>query len=451
VSTVKDLLARRSAHLSPALSVHYRRPVHVARGSGQYLYDTAGVRYLDCINNVPLVGHSHPAVTEAVCRQLSLVNTNTRFLYEVLAEYADRLAALFPAPLSVCFFVNSGSEANELALRLGRAHTGRRGVVVLDHAYHGNTTSLVDISPYKFAGRGGSGRPAHVQVAAAPDVYRGRYRGPDAAERYAGEVAAALDRARGESQAGQSQAGQSQAGQSQAGQRAAGLFFAEAILGCAGQVDPPSGFLPAAYRLARDAGAVVVADEVQIGFGRVGSHWWGFAAHGAQPDIVSLGKPIGNGFPLGAVVTTPEIAASFANGMEYFSTFGGNPLACAAGLAVLDVLEAEGLRAHAAAVGAHLAAGFTALAARHEAIGDVRGRGLFLGVDLVTDRASRAPATQLARDLVETLREQDAILLSTEGPGDNVLKIKPPLPFGVADADLLLDAVDRYLTRHGRI
>jgi 4-aminobutyrate aminotransferase-like enzyme len=224
------------------------------------------------------------------------------------------------------------------------------------------------------------------------------------------------------------------------------MFIAESMLGCAGQIDPPEGYLHMAYQHARDAGAVVVADEVQLGFGRVGSHYWAFEAHAAEPDIVTFGKPIGNGFPLGAVVTTPEIAASFSNGMEYFNTFGGSPAACAAGLAVLDVLEEEGLLEHTRNVGEHLVDGFRTLATRHEAIGDVRGRGLFLGVDLVKDRETRAPATTLANDLVETLRHE-AILLSTEGPGDNVLKIKPPLPFATADVDRLLDAIDRYLSK----
>lgn len=430
-STAVELLARRSACLSSAMSVHYRRPLQVVRGEGQYLYDADGARYLDCINNVPIVGHSHPDVAEAISARLRTVNTNTRFLYEELVEYAERLTALLPAPLDTCFLVNSGSEANELALRLARAHTGRRGVVVLDHAYHGNTTSLIDLSPYKFNGPGGEGKPPHVQVAAAPDVYRGPHDSSGAeregAAAYAADVARALNLAE------------------QQGARA-GLFLAESLLSCAGQIDPPAGYLRLAYRAAREAGAVVAADEVQVGFGRVGPDMWGFAAHGAVPDIVTLGKPIGNGFPLGAVVTTREIAASFANGMEYFNTFGGSPAACAAGLAVLDVLEARGLPEHSAEVGRHLLDGFRALAVRHDAIGDVRGRGLFAGVDLVTDRITRQPATALAADLVEALREE-AILVSTEGPGGNVLKIKPPLPFTTADADLLTDAVGRFLDR----
>lgn len=430
MTDLPEMLARRSAHISAALSVHYRHPLHVVRGSGQYLYDDAGTRYLDCINNVPLVGHSNPLVAEAVFRQLRTLNTNTRFLYDQLAEYAERLTALFPAPLDICFLVNSGSEANELALRLARSFTGRRGVVVLDHAYHGNTTSLIDISPYKFNGPGGSGRPEHVQVAAMPDSYRGAFAGSSGgffagsfAGFFAGDVTRALT-----------------SGDSP------GLFIAESLLGCAGQIDPPLGYLPLAYAAARSAGAVVAADEVQIGFGRIGPEMWGFAAHGALPDIVTLGKPMGNGFPLGAVVTTAPVAACFEGGMEYFNTFGGSPAACAAGLAVLDVLAAEGLPAHALAVGSYLADGFRSLAARHEAIGDVRGRGLFLGVDLVTSRETRQPAGALARSLVETLRDE-GILLATEGPGGNVLKIKPPLPFSVSDADQLIDTVDRFLGR----
>lgn len=424
MTDLPEMLARRAAHISAALSVHYRRPLHVVRGSGQYLYDDAGTRYLDCINNVPLVGHSHPLVAEAVFRQLRTLNTNTRFLYDQLAEYAERLTALFPAPLDICFLVNSGSEANELALRLARSCTGRRGVVVLDHAYHGNTTSLIDISPYKFNGPGGSGRPEHVQVAAMPDSYRGSFAGGgSSAAGFAADVARAI-----------------------ASGAPPGLFIAESLLGCAGQIDPPAGYLPRAYAAARSAGAVVAADEVQIGFGRIGPEMWGFAAQGALPDIVTLGKPMGNGFPLGAVVTTAAIAASFEGGMEYFNTFGGSPAACAAGMAVLDVLAAEGLPDHALAVGSYLAGGLRALAARHEAIGDVRGRGLFLGVDLVTSRETRQPAGALAGSLVEALRDE-GILLATEGPGGNVLKIKPPLPFSVSDADLLIDAVDRFLGR----
>lgn len=424
-STTEAMLARRATHLSPSQSLLYSEPLHIVRGDGAYLYDADGLAYLDCMNNVPHVGHSHPRVTEAVTHQMAQVNINTRFLYEPLLAYAERLTGLFSDALSVCFFVNSGSEANELALRLARTHAGRHGAVVLDGAYHGHTSSLIDLSPYKFDGPGGTGRPPHVQVAPTPDPYRGRFVDTDAAGMYADEVGAALRRG------------------ATSGNPTA-LFIAEPLMGCAGQIEPPEGFLPTAYERAREAGAVAVADEVQIGFGRVGTHMWAVDALGARPDIVTLGKPIGNSYPLGAVITTPEIAGSFHNGMEYFNTFGGSPVACAAGLAVLDVIEDEGLQQNALMVGGRLTAGFARLATRHSCIGNIRGRGLFLGVELVEDPVTRTPATALASDLVATLRREQ-ILLTTEGTDDNVLKIKPPLCFSHADADRLLETVDNIL------
>lgn len=426
-SDAERLMQRRAAHLPSNLSVLYPHdPIHVARGRGQYLYDVDGHEYLDCMNNVPLVGHSHPKVTEAITTQLRLVNTNTRFLYDPLVDYAERLADLLPDPLTVCFFVNSGSEANELALRLARTHTGRDGVIVLAGAYHGNTSALVDVSPYKFDGRGGRGRPAHVQVAPTPDAYRGRHRGPGSGPAYAGEVASALQR-----------------GQDAGHPPAA--YLAEPIMGTAGQIIPPAGFVPDVYEHARVAGALVIADEVQIGFGRVGTDLWSFSAAGGVPDVVSLGKPIGNGFPLGAVVTTREIADSFANGMEYFNTFGGSPVSCAAGLAVLDVLEQEQLQEHARTVGERLLANFRELAASYDSIGDVRGAGLFAGVEFVADPDTRQPDADTARKVVRRLRGR-RILISTDGPDDNVLKIKPPLPFTAADADRLSEAIDEALS-----
>ncbi|UPK76323.1 aminotransferase class III-fold pyridoxal phosphate-dependent enzyme [Nocardioidaceae bacterium SCSIO 66511] len=423
---VNDILRRRREHIAPGLSVLYSDdPIHVVRAAGQYLYDDSGAAYLDCMNNVPHVGHCHPRVADAVARQFATLNTNSRLLYDQLAEYAERLCALVPDPLEVCYFVNSGSEANELALRLMRAATGRRGVVALSGAYHGNTTSLVDISPYKFDGRGGQGRPRHVQVAPAPDAYRGPHRDEGAVESYTQEVDDALRR----------------------GERdgfAAGAFISEALMGTAGQIHPPEGYLPGAYARARDHGALVIADEVQVGFGRVGQEFWAFRAMGATPDILTLGKPIGNSYPLGAVITTREIAAEFDNGMEYFNTFGGSPVACAAGLAVLDVLRDEELPEHAEKVGDHLLSRLRELGETHEAIGDVRGLGLFIGVEIVADRATRTPASDVARHIVTRLRAE-RILISTDGPDDNVLKIKPPLAFDADDADRLADAIHRAL------
>src|SRR6201998_679354 len=345
------------------------------RGWRQFLYDDTGRAYLDVYNNVPLVGHSHPRVVEAVQRQIALLNTNTRYLHDNVLRYAERLTQLLPAPLKVCYFLNAGSEANELALRLARTHTGREDVIVLEHAYHGHTSTLIDISPYKFNGAGGSGPKPWVHVAPIPDDYRGVYRRGDSklGSKYAAHVGEILDSLRREG-------------------RGIAAYIAETLPSVAGQVVFPEGYLAEVYKQIRAAGGVCIADEVQVGFGRLGTHFWGFATQGVVPDIVVLGKPIGNAFPLAAVVTTPEIAASFGNGMEFFSTFGGNPVACAAGLAVLDVLEEEKLQERALHVGAHLIKGLRALQTRHRVTGDVRGSGLFLGIDLVLDRETREPA-----------------------------------------------------------
>jgi 4-aminobutyrate aminotransferase-like enzyme len=379
------------------------------------------------VNNVAHVGHAHPRVVEAAARQKRVLETNTRYLHELLVGYAERLAATFPEPLAVCWLVNSGSEANELALRIARAATGREDVVVLEAAYHGNTTSLIDLSPYKHAQPGGRGRPSWVHVALLPDDYRGPYRrdDPQAGRRYAAHVRAAVERAR---------------------ERAGGpaAFLHESFLSCGGQIEPPPGYLAEAYRAVREAGGVVIADEVQVGLGRVGSHFWGFETQRVVPDIVTLGKPLGNGHPLGAVIATREVAAAFEGGMEYFSTFGGNPASCAVGLAVLDVLEEEGLQVHARRVGESLLAGLRELASRHPAVGDVRGRGLFLGVELIRDPDSREPDPEVADYLVQRARDR-GILLSTDGPAHDVLKIKPPLPFDEADAGRLLEVLDDLL------
>jgi 4-aminobutyrate aminotransferase-like enzyme/Ser/Thr protein kinase RdoA (MazF antagonist) len=419
--------ARREARIGPSLGLSYHRPLHIVRGWMQHLYDADGQAYLDCVNNVAHVGHCHPQVVEALARQSRVLNTNTRYLHEKLVRYAERLTATLPEPLGVCYFVCSGSEANELALRLARTHTGRRDVVVLDAAYHGNTSTLVELSPYKFDGPGGSGAPAGTHVVPLPDPYRGRHRGADTGAEYAEHVreAVAAADARG----------------------GVAAFFAESLPGCGGQIVPPDGFLAAAFRHVRDAGGVCVVDEVQTGFGRVGSHFWGFETHGVVPDIVTMGKPIGNGHPLGAVVTTPEIASSFANGMEYFNTFGGNPVSCAVGLAVLDVIADEGLQLRALRVGGQLLAGLRELAARHVLIGDVRGRGLFVGVELVHDRETREPAGRHASYVVERMRDH-RILLSTDGPDHNVIKIKPPLQFSAADADRLVATLDVVLAEN---
>ncbi|HEX9185519.1 MAG TPA: aminotransferase class III-fold pyridoxal phosphate-dependent enzyme [Vicinamibacteria bacterium] len=426
-----ETLAGRRRLLGRNLSVSYRRPLKIVRGFGAYLYDEAGRAYLDAYNNVPLVGHSHPRVVRAVQEQIGLLNTNTRYLHDTIVRYAERLTRLLPEPLRVCYFVTSGSEANELALRLARAHTRREDVIVLEHGYHGHTTTLVDVSPYKFDGPGGRGRKEWVHVAPLPDTYRGPYRRDDplAGLRYARHVGAIADRLAAEG-------------------RGLAAFLAETLPSVAGQVVLPAGYLAEAYRHVRAAGGVCIADEVQTGFGRLGMHLWGFEGQRVVPDVVVLGKPIGNGFPLGAVVTTPEIAASFDDGMEFFSTFGGNPVSCAAGLAVLDVLEEEGLQARALGTGRLLQDGLARLRGEHPVVGDVRGSGLFLGVELVRDRASLEPADEEAAYVVNRLRER-GVLTGTDGPHHNVLKLRPPLVLSEADALLFLETLGAVLGEDG--
>lgn len=422
-----DLAERREELFGSNLSLSYDRPLHIVRGIGSYLYDPLGRGYLDCVNNVAHVGHQRRDVVEAGRRQMRVLNTNTRYLHEAVLEYAERLGALLPDPLSVCFFVNSGSEANELALRLARAHTKGSGVVAIESGYHGHTQTLVDVSHYKHARAGGMGAPRWVRTVPLPDDYRGLYGRSESgrADRYAGHVRDAF------------------ASLGTDGHPPA-AFIAEAILSCAGQIEPPAGYLRAAYRNARAAGAVCIADEVQIGFGRVGSHMWGFQSADAVPDIVTLGKPMGNGHPIGAVVTTPEIADSFANGMEFFSTFGGNPVSAAIGLAVLDVVRKDQLKEHAAVVGGTLKANLASLSMHHECIGDVRGRGLFLGIELVSDRTAKTPSAEIAHYAVNRAKEL-GVLLSADGPDHNVLKIKPPMTFSQQDAERLAETLDRVL------
>ena len=423
----ESLRRRRRDRLSGSLSLSYEEPLHIARGYGAFLYDADGRPYLDMVNNVCHVGHSHPRVVGALSRQAAVLNTNTRYLHRNLVELAERLTSLFPPPLEVAFFVNSGSEANDLALRLARARTRRKDTLVLDAAYHGNLTSLIEVSPYKFDGPGGEGAPPHVHKLDMPDGYRGRYRRSDPAhgDHYladACEVIRSLA-ARG---------------------TPVGAVIAEAISSCGGQIVLPPGYLASLFRAVSDAGGVAIADEVQVGFGRVGSRFWGFDSEDAVPDIVTLGKPFGNGHPLGAVVTTGEVARAFQTGMEYFNTFGGNPVSCAAGLAVLEVLEDERLQENARAMGELLLEGLRSLQSRHPILGDVRGRGLFLGFEMVTDPETLVPAASEASALVNRMKEQGA-LLSTDGPLHNVIKIKPPLVFSAANADFFLTRLERVL------
>jgi len=396
-------MRRRQRFLGKNLSVAYQKPLHIVRGEMQYLFDEEGRRYLDAYNNVAHVGHCHPRVVAAGQRQMEVLNTNTRYLGDLILEYAEKLTATLPESLSVCFFVNSGSEANELAIRLARAHTHARDMIVLDHAYHGNTTTLIDLSPYKHDGRGGEGAPAWVHKAPLPKSADDAQQVIDVIQKLEVPLCA---------------------------------FIAETWPSVAGQIVLPDGYLNKVYDAVRDAGGLCIADEVQTGFGRIGTHFYAFEKYGVVPDIVVLGKPIGNGHPIGAVITTRAIADSFANGMEFFSTFGGNNVSCAIGLKVLEVVHQENLQAHALRVGNHLLQNLHALNPHHEVIREIRGSGLFLGVELAEE----------ATGVVNQMRER-GILMGTEGPLHTVLKIRPPMPFSIADADQLVETLDEVLTR----
>jgi 4-aminobutyrate aminotransferase-like enzyme len=390
-----------------------------------WLTDATGRSFLDAYNNVPQVGHCHPTVVGALARQAATLNTNTRYLYESAIEYAERLAATMPGDLSVCMFVCSGSEANDLAWRLAKAHTGNGGAIVIEDAYHGTTDAVYELSPAEQ----GEGKPlaGHVATVPAPDGYRGRFRRDD--PKYAEQYATCIDDA---------------IGSLDARGFAPAAFYIDPILSSSGIMVPPPGYLAVAFEKVRAAGGLCVADEVQTGFGRTGDHFWGFSAHEVVPDIVTLGKPIGNGFSMAAVVTTPAIVASLIEESGFFSTTGGNPVACMVGLAVLDVLEKERLQENAADVGTRLRSQIKKLAQQHPLIGDVRGAGLFIGVELVRNRSTLEPATEEAAAIVNRMRDL-GVLVGIDGPHANVLKIRPPLVFNENHALQLVDALDRAL------
>ena len=425
--TKAETLATRQKRLGGNLSIAYREPIKIVRGWKQYLFDEDGRRYIDAYNNVAHVGHNHPRVIEAGQRQMGVLNTNTRYLHDFINRYAEKLTSSLPEPLSVCFFVNSGSEANELALRLARAYTGQRDMIVLEAAYHGNTNTLIDISPYKHNGPGGMGAPDWVHAVPIPDDYRGAFKrgDPQAGSKYAAYVAELIKNIT---------------------QNRRGLagYIAESLPSVGGQIVLPPGYLADVYRFVRQAGGVCIADEVQTGFGRTGSHFWGFELQSVTPDIVVLGKPIGNGHPIGAVITSPTIAQAFNNGMEFFSTFGGNPVSCAIGMQVFDIVRDEGLQEHARAVGERMLARLRPLVERYPIVGDVRGTGLFLGVELVRDRQTLEPAAEEASFIANRMRE-NGILLGTDGPYHNVIKIRPPMPFNDDNAEFLVNALDQIL------
>jgi 4-aminobutyrate aminotransferase-like enzyme/Ser/Thr protein kinase RdoA (MazF antagonist) len=423
----EEIVDYRKQHLGKNMSISYKDPIKMERGYGAYLLDDTGRRYLDTVNNVAHVGHEHPRVVAAGQRQMAVLNTNTRYLHENLVKFVDELLTTLPAQLNVAFLVNSGSEANELALRLAKNFTGQKDMIVSEVGYHGNTNGCVEISSYKFDGPGGKGVAPHIHVVPIPDVYRGLYRAddPNAGSKYASHVQQLIEKIHTQ------------------GHKPAAMIF-ESVISCGGQVELPKNFLSEAYEYIRTAGGVCIADEVQTACGRAGDSYWAFEAHHVVPDIVTIGKPIGNGHPLGVVVTTQAIADAFKNGMEYFNTFGGNPVSCAIGLEVLKVIKDEGLQENAKVVGNYLKSGLQNLMEQFDIIGDVRGPGLFIGFELVKDRETKVPATEEASYFANRMRDK-GILMSTDGPFNNVLKIKPPIVFSRSNADFLLDSISKVL------
>ncbi|GAB5522444.1 MAG: aminotransferase class III-fold pyridoxal phosphate-dependent enzyme [Roseivirga sp.] len=417
----EEVLKKRYQVVSPILSVSYQHPIHMHSAAFQYMYDAHGHTFLDAYNNIPHVGHQHPRVVAAGQKQMATLNTNTRYLYDQLEAYASKLLSKFPSPLSKVYFVNSGSAASDLAVRLAQNFTGHKAMMVMEHGYHGNTRMGIDISHYKYTSRGGKGASDHIIEAPIPDTYRGAFKGADAGQQYAAQAMARL----------------------KASDNPVAGFIAEPIIGCGGQVPLAQGYLQAIYPAIRAQGGLCISDEVQTGFGRMGSHFWGYEMQGVVPDIVVLGKPMGNGHPMGAVVTTDAIAEAFDNGMEFFSSFGGNPVSCAIGSAVLDVIDDEALQANSLAVGNYFMESVKALQADFPCIGDVRGSGLFMGIELIKDE-NLTPDTALASHIKNELRHRH-ILVSTDGPYDSVIKSKPPLCFTKTNVDQVVGEIREIL------
>jgi 4-aminobutyrate aminotransferase-like enzyme len=419
------LTERRRRALGPTYTHFYREPLYLVRGEGVWLFDNEGRRYLDCYNNVPSVGHCHPHVVAALTREIATLNTHTRYLHHNVVEYAERLAATLPGDLSVCLFVCTGSEANDLAYRIARAATGNDGAICTVGAYHGNTTLVAELSPEYERKRP---RPDFIVDVEPPDSYRGRFAADDPAsiDKYADLVDVAIDEL------------------GEQGHRPA-MMIIDSIYDAAGVHTPPPAYQQRVHEKVRAAGGLVVCDEVQSGLTRLGDHFWGFMDSGVVPDIVTMGKPMGAGHPLAAVVTTPEIAAAFARETDYFNTFGGSPVSAAAGQAVLDVVEREHLLSNVRRSGEHLINGLRELAARHALIGDVRGKGLFIAVELVRDRKTKEPARSAAAAVVEHLREH-GVLTALIGRDRNALKFRPPLVFEKEHADIALAALDNALS-----
>ncbi|MGI9315994.1 MAG: aminotransferase class III-fold pyridoxal phosphate-dependent enzyme [bacterium] len=424
MNNTDKLIKRRARSLGPAYEHFYERPLYLTRGENVWVYDNDGKKYLDCYNNVPSVGHCHPYVVEALTRQASTLNTHTRYLHHTIVEYAEMLADTLPGELSVCMLVCTGTEANDLAYRIACSVSGHDGAIVNSRSYHGNSTLVTALSTSMYPSEE---RPDFLVTVEPPNIYRGTFGEdhPNPGEAYAGLVDEAIETlsTRAKSPA---------------------MLMIDSIFDDAGTLTPPPVYQQNLYRKVREAGGLVVADEVQSGLCRLGDHYWGFMDSGVVPDIVTMGKPMGDGHPLAALVTTPAIASEFARRHGYFNTFGGNPVSAAVGKAVLEVIEREKVHANVRETGQHFYSGLNRLAKNHGMIGDVRGKGLFYGVELVRDRSSKEPATNEARRAQEQMRE-NGVLISTVGEHRNILKIRPPLVFDKSHADLALETLDSVL------
>jgi 4-aminobutyrate aminotransferase-like enzyme len=417
---LRAALERRMRSFGTGSVLFYQEPIQMVRAQGVWMHDADGRRYLDVYNNVPSVGHCHPVVVEAIRRQVGELNTHTRYLNDVVDDYAERLLATLPDPIARLVLTCTGSEANDLALRIAQIATGGTGFIVTATAYHGNTSAVTDVSP---SSRPGRAPPPHVRVVAAPDSFRAP--GNDLGDRFAASVSAAI------------------ADLERCGIKFAGLLV-DTIFSSDGVYADPPGFLKAAVDVVHAHGGLLIADEVQPGFGRTGTAFWGFARHGVTPDIVTMGKPMGNGFPIGGVAMRADLMDRFTAEVKYFNTFGGNPVAAAAGLAVLDVIRDEGLMENARKVGDYLMEGLREIGNRHLQIGDIRGSGLFVGLELVRDRDGKQPAPEIASRLINGLRDR-GILIGAAGPYGSTLKIRPPLCFAKEHADIVVSACDAAL------